>query len=278
MATEFTGKGDPKRSMDLLWGAAKVPTRGPRPGLSIEQIVRAAIAIADSEGLGALSMRRVAERLGVGAMSLYTYVPGKAELLDVMLDTVLGEEALPDASTGHWRARLELQARETWALYQRHPWVLHVSGVRGMQGPNALAHYEAALASVAGLGLSGREMVAVVSLVGGYVRGAALAAAEAALAAQQSGETDEQWWASHEPLLARYFDPARYPTAVAVHQMGGFDRPAGDLDYHLQNAVDDFEFGMQRVLDGIAVLIDQRAGASAKQANTPKDRDPDEET
>ena len=256
MTTEYTGRGDPQRSLDLLWGTAKPPTRGPKPGLSVEQIVRAAIEVADAEGLAALSMRRVADRLGVGAMSLYTYVPGKTELLDVMMDTVLAEEALPDAATGDWRARLELHARENWALYRRHPWALQVSGVRGLQGPNEMARYEAALASVAGLGLSGREIVAVVSLVGGYVRGAALAAAEAALIAQQSGETDEEWWAAHEPLLDKYFDAARYPTAVAVHAMGGFDRPEGDLDYHLQHAVNDFEFGLQRVLDGIEAFIE----------------------
>ncbi len=73
-------------------------------------------------------MRRVAEQLGVGVMSLYTYVPGKAELLDVMLDTVVGEETQPDRTRGNWRSNLELRAREDWALYQRHPWVLQGAG------------------------------------------------------------------------------------------------------------------------------------------------------
>jgi AcrR family transcriptional regulator len=259
MTTEFTGRGDPQRSMDLLWGTAKPPTRGPKPGLTTARIVRAAIELADADGLPALSMRRVAERLGVGAMSLYTYIPGKAELLDLMLDTVLAEEALPDAATGDWRARLELYARESWALYHRHPWILHVSGVRAILGPNELALYEASLASVVGLGLRGREMVAVVSLVGGYVRGAAQVAIEAASAAQQTGVTDDEWWAAREPLLTKYFDPARYPTAVAVQVDGAFDQSSSDLGYNLQNALDDFEFGLQRVLDGIAAYIKERA-------------------
>ena len=258
MATEFTGRGDPQRSLDLLWGATKAPTRGPKPGLSVEQIVRAAIELADADGLAALSMRRVADRLGVGAMSLYTYIPGKAELLDVMMDTIFAEEALPDAATGDWRARLELHARENWGLYQRHPWVLQVSGVRAWLGPNELALFEAALASVAGLGLRGREMVSVVSLVGGYVKGAARAAAEATQAAEQTGETDNEWWEAREPLLAKYFDAGRYPTSVAVYTMGGFEQSSNDHEYLTQNAMDDFEFGLQRVLDGIATFVQRR--------------------
>jgi AcrR family transcriptional regulator len=91
MVLEYSGSGDPKRTMALLWGIGKKPTRGPKPGLSVGRIVSAAVEVADAEGLGALSMRRVADRLGIGTMSLYTYVPGKAELIDVMLDTVLGE-------------------------------------------------------------------------------------------------------------------------------------------------------------------------------------------
>lgn len=245
--------------MALLWGTQKSPTRGPKPGLSVERIVRAAIEVADAEGLGALSMRRVADRLGVGAMSLYTYVPGKAELLDVMLDTVFGEVVQPDGAVEGWRARLEFRAREDWALYQRHPWVLHVSGARAVLGPNETALFEAALHAVAGIGLSGREMIAVVNLVAGYVRGAAQGALEAALAAQRTGVTDEQWWAAREPIFDQYFDPNRYPTLVSVHLSGAFDQPEGGADYNLQRALDDFEFGLQRVLDGVEAFVQRRS-------------------
>lgn len=89
MATIQTGGGDPARSMALLWGTEAPPrTRGRKPGLTVGGIATAAIELADTEGLEALSMRRVAQRLGVGTMSLYTYVPGKAELVDVMLDAI----------------------------------------------------------------------------------------------------------------------------------------------------------------------------------------------
>jgi len=257
--TEYSGRGDPARSMALLWGMQKSPTRGPKPGLSVERIVRAAIEAADAAGLPALSMRRVAERLGVGTMSLYTYVPGKAELLDVMLDTVLGEVAGAYGTTGGWRAKLERIAREHWALYHRHPWVLQVSGARSLLGPNELAGYESALQAVSGTGLTGREMVLVVSLVTGYVRGAAQGAVEAAHAGQRTGVTDDEWWAAREPILDEYFDASRYPTVTEVQLSGGFDPPENSAEYNLQHALDTFEFGLQRVLDGVDAFIRERA-------------------
>ncbi|CAA9547133.1 MAG: Transcriptional regulator, AcrR family, partial [uncultured Thermomicrobiales bacterium] len=250
VTTEYSGRGDPARSLALLWEGRKEPTRGPKPGLSLERIVRAAIEVADAEGLAVTSMRRVAERLGVGAMSLYTYVPGKAELLDVMLDTVFGEEPGADDPAGGWRAGLERRARQDSALYRRHPWVLQVSSARSVLGPNEIAIFESSLRTVSGIGLDGGEMVAVVSLVGGYVRGAAQGAIEAALAAQRTGLTDDQWWAARAPLLEKYFDPARYPIVSSVQQSGAFDGPADGADYNLQRTLDEFEFGLQRVLDG----------------------------
>jgi AcrR family transcriptional regulator len=253
--TEYTGRGDPARSMALLWGTQKPPTRGPKPGLQVEKIVEAAIRVADAEGLGALSMRRVAGELGVGTMSLYTYVPGKAELLDVMLDTVLGEVALPDGAAGDWRARLEAYARELWAHYHRHPWAFGVSGARSLLGPNETALYEASLAAVADIGLSGREMVHVVTLVAEYVRGAARRAVEAAQVAKQTGVTDAEWWRDREPLLDQVFDPGRYPTVTRIAEEGAFDQPEGGLDYNLQDALDSFEFGLARVLDGVEAFV-----------------------
>ena len=101
---EYSGGGDPERSIELLWGLREPPGRGPKPRLTVAKITRSAIELADTEGLTALSMRRVAERLGVSTMSLYTYVPGKAELIDLMLDTVYGETARPDDPPASWRA------------------------------------------------------------------------------------------------------------------------------------------------------------------------------
>jgi AcrR family transcriptional regulator len=257
--TDYTGGGDPARSLALLWGTRKGPTRGPKPGLSVERIVQVAIATADAEGLAAVSMRRVADQLGVGTMTLYTYVPGKAELLDVMLDTVLGEVGRLEGDG--WRARLERYAREEWALYHRHPWILQVSRARALLGPNETDLYEAAMSAVSGTGLSGSEMILVVSLVTGYTRGAAQNAVEAAHTEQRTGVSDAQWWADREPVLDQYFDADRYPTLTSVALTGAF-LPSGDgADYYLEHALAGFEFGLARVLDGIDAFIHERGGA-----------------
>ena len=262
MTTDYGGSGDPARSLPLLWRDQKRPTRGPRPGLTVDRIVAAAVELADAEGLAALSMRRVAERLGVGTMSLYTYVPGKAELLDVMLDTVLGEVARPDG-TGGWRAGLELRAREDWALFHRHPWMLQISPSRALLGPNETELFEAALRVVDGIGLGGPEMVLVVSLVADYTRGAADLAVGAAEAERRTGISDEQWWAAREPLFDKYFDPSRYPTVVRVAAAGAFEQPAGDAAYTVAQAQESFEFGLARVLDGIETFVRARSRPSA---------------
>lgn len=120
--TEHSGSGDVSRSLELLWGLDERPSRGPKPGLTLDRIVTTAVAVADADGLGALSMRRVATDLGVGTMSLYRYVPGKAELLDLMLDKVaeFDADAHPDPAAG-WRPAMEALARGSRQQYQRHP-------------------------------------------------------------------------------------------------------------------------------------------------------------
>ncbi|MCY1076982.1 TetR/AcrR family transcriptional regulator [Archangium lansingense] len=239
--------------MELLWGLQERPKRGPKPRLTVEQLVQAAIGVADAEGLAALSMRRVADQLGVAPMSLYTYVPSKAELIDVMLDTVYGEQARPENVAGDWRARLEQIARENWALYHRHPWVLQIATIRPVMGPNLIAKYDYELSAVSGIGLTEVEMDSVVSLVNGHVEGAARRAVEAAQAEQHTGMTDAQWWEAHAPLLEKVLDASRYPTAARVGAAAGAAYGAAHDPAH------DFEFGLQRVLDGLAVFIQARS-------------------
>lgn len=252
VTVEHPGKGDPARSLALLWRTSERASRKGKPELSVERIVRAAIEVADAEGLQALSMRRVAERLGVGTMSLYTYVPGKPELFDVMLDTVYGETARPDDVPGGWRGRLEQIARENFALYLRHPWLLQVAASRPVLGPNVTAKYDYELRAVDGIGLSDVEMDAVITLITGFVHGTARGAVEAAQVESQTGLTDEQWWAAHAPFFARIADTERWPVATRVGQAAG---EALNTAYSPEHA---FEFGLQRVLDGIQALVERR--------------------
>ncbi|MER6942605.1 TetR/AcrR family transcriptional regulator [Nonomuraea sp. NPDC000554] len=253
MTIEYSGKGDPARSLALLWRTSERTSRKGKPDLSVDRIVRAAIEVADAEGLQALSMRRVAEKLGVGTMSLYTYVPGKPELFDVMLDTVYGETARPEDVPGGWRERLALIARENWALYVRHPWLLQVATSRPVLGPNVIAKYDYELRAVSGIGLTDVEMDSAITLITGFVHGTARGAVEAAQAESETGMSDDQWWAAHAPFLSRIADTSRYPTAARVGEAAA---EALGSAYSAQHA---FEFGLERVLDGIGALIAGRA-------------------
>src|SRR3954452_6339712 len=156
MATEFTGTGDPARSMALLWRApaSSAPRPGPKPSLDVDRIVSAAVEIADAEGLAAVSMRRVAADLGTAAMTLYGHVPGKGELVDLMLDAVLGELYPDRPPAGNWRTRLEGVARGNWDLFLRHPWAVHLATGRPPLGPHLMRKYDVELRAVDGLGLS----------------------------------------------------------------------------------------------------------------------------
>src|SRR5690606_9373793 len=213
------GGGDPARTLALLWRTAG-PVRKGRTGLDVDRGVAAALGIADAEGLDALSMRKVADRLGAGAMSLYTYVPGKAELAEAMLDAVRAELPDPAEAGEGWRARLEAVARQNRDLYLRHPWMLQVAAGRPVLGPNSMVRYDRELRALEGLGLSDIEMDGVIALLSDYVHGAAREAVAMADAAADSGRTDQEWWEQHAPELERIADPSVYPEAAR----GGTDR------------------------------------------------------
>ncbi|MCI2418865.1 TetR/AcrR family transcriptional regulator [Saccharopolyspora sp. K220] len=236
-----TDETDPSRALALLWGVRDRPRRGPRPALDVDRIVRAAIDIADREGVTALSMRRVATELGVGTASLYTYVPGRAELIALMLDAVAGYSSLPHTLPGDWRAKFQTWAREDWAEFHRHPWVLQVVSGRVLPGPNLLAWYDSTLRVLAETGLSEQEKLAVIETLDGFVRGTAWTSVD-------RGAGDTAWAAKRDEALAELVNFDDYP-ALARALLAGADPSAAET----------FELGLQRVLDGIATLIDARA-------------------
>jgi AcrR family transcriptional regulator len=256
MATEFTGIGDPARSMELLWRTPPDSGRrpGPRPSLDVDRVVAAAVRLADAEGLGALSMRRVAADLGVAVMTLYGHVPGKGELVDLMLDSVLAE-LYPDehvVTAGDWRTRLEAVARANWDLFLRHPWALHLATGRPPLGPHLMRKYDLELRAVDGLGLSEVEMDLLVTLVNDFVKGTVSGVSEKATAEQVSGVTEDQWWAAMAPHVERFFDAQRYPTAARVGPAAGEELQAATVPER------SFEFGLARLLDGVGVLVGRR--------------------
>lgn len=249
--TEHTGTGDPARSLALLWRDAAAPAgrRGPKPGLDLDGIVAAAVALADAQGLPALSMRQVAKSLGVAPMTLYTHVPGKGELIDLMVDAVLGELYPDGPVAGDWRERLAAVARANWDLFVRHPWATRLGGGRPPLGPNVLAKYEIELRAVDGLGLTEVQMDLVVTLVNGFVTGTVRGLHDRAGAERATGITEQQWWEATAPYLERVFDAERYPTVARVGPVAGAELQAA------YDPVRTFEFGLERLLDGIGGLI-----------------------
>lgn len=245
-----TGTGDPRRTLELLWGVHERATRGPKPALDVERVVRAAVELADADGLPAVSMRKVAERLGVGTMSLYRYVPGKGELLDLMFDRVVGEEEVEvEPSDAGWRERMTSAARASFGTFMRHPWLLDiVAGNRPPLGPNVMDSYERWLALVHASGLEPVQTQAAVELISTYVSGAARSAVHTAQAEAKTGVSDEQWWEQRADFWDEYFSSERFPTITATYTSGAYTAP-----------VDQFEFGLARVLDGIETLLGRRS-------------------
>ncbi|MFF3322941.1 TetR/AcrR family transcriptional regulator [Streptomyces sp. NPDC002889] len=250
--TETSGSGDVSRSLELLWGSGERPSRGPKPGLTLDRIVTAAVELADTEGLDAVSMRRLSTELGTGTMSLYRYVPGKAELLDLMLDRVAGipldnEEYAPESDD--WRDAVRAMARAHLGLYRAHPWLLKVNQSRTVLGPSALRGLESALEGLRGMGLRDPELISVIISVQSFVSGIARMEHETNEAAQQTGQSNEDFWKSQEPFLERAMKTGRYPRLAALSE----DAFAPDFDH--------FGFGLARLVDGFEVLVRERGPA-----------------
>jgi DNA-binding transcriptional regulator YhcF (GntR family) len=220
--------------------------REAEPELTRDRVVRAAIGIADAEGLAALSMRRVASELGIATMSLYRYVPGKDELVLLMADAALGEDRLPEPPPAGWRAQLELSARLQWAVYRRHPWLAQViSMTRPQLLLNAVDHTEWALRAVDGLGLDPNAMLHAAVTMLGYVRGTAASLEPEAQAQQDTGITDDQWMESQESAMAQLLASGRFPTFASVAACQNLDLDLDSL----------FEFGLRQLLDGLAMRL-----------------------
>lgn len=250
MASDRTSGGDPARTLALLWGSGPAPRHGPGRGLRVQAVVDVAIALADREGLAAVSMRRVAQQLGASTMTLYTYLPGKAELLDLMLDALYQRLPKDDTTGRPWRERLTAIADRNRGLYLAHPWASAVSTLRPPLGPGLMSKYELELAALEGLGLSDLEMDDALTYLLSFVQANARAAVDARVAQVDSALSDEQWWAANAPLLNQILDEDAYPIAVRVGSAAG----AAQASAHDPEQA--YRFGLQRLLDGLAVLID----------------------
>jgi AcrR family transcriptional regulator len=252
MTTASSGSADAARTIALLWGNRQLPRRGPRHALTSDQVIAAAVEIADlDKDLTPLSMRRVAESLGVGTMSLYTYVASRAELVEAMLDSVYGEAVtqLEKIKESDWQEGLRQVAAVNWAMYLHHPWTLQIFTGRPPLGPNAIAKYDRELRVLDGIGLTDVEMDAAITLVHTHVQGVARRKIDAERAERLTGITDSQWWQAAAPALAEVFDPGRFPVADRV------GRATGEAHQAAYNLEHEYVFGLDRLIEGLATLI-----------------------
>ncbi|NNC13932.1 TetR/AcrR family transcriptional regulator [Planctomonas sp. JC2975] len=219
----------------LLWTEPTAVRRGPKPKFTLTQVADAAVVIADEEGLEAVTMQRVAERLGATKMALYRYVPGRVELNAVMLERAMGEPEPSGASD--WRTALRDWAVDLHGRAVARPWAVELVQRPHLPGPVELEWFESGLRIMTGLHLTGAEMLDVLALLVGHVM---------AVVRQQSGTgaPEDQLLRALAPVLASRADDFPLTTAAFTQDEGARD--------------DALRFGIGRVIAGVDALLAER--------------------
>jgi len=247
------GHGDQHGAADLR-GRADQRGRA-RSGLSREEIVDVAIAIADSEGAESVSMRKIAQVLRAGAMSLYWHLAGKEHLLELMLDALMADMVVPEP-TGDWQADLRVQASSQRQVLLRHKWVIDFIAARPPLGPNTLRNLDKSLATLDCLDLDTDTAINILQTVNTYVLGAVV---------RELGELrtqrEQQKWVTAETNVNAKLQQWR----ERLEATGMFDHflriLRDDVDPDAEETRDArFEFGLDCVLEGIAAKLAKRAG------------------
>jgi AcrR family transcriptional regulator len=248
----MTKKPGSTEASSQLWARPARSSRGPQPAHSRERIAEAAVKIADADGIGAASMRRVAAEIGSRATSLYRYVRNKDELLDLMVDLVMGETRIPEPSgsepSGDWRADLTAIAHHMRAIVRRHPWMIAISAFRPTLGPNSLASMEATLKALDGRGLDIDGMLVIANALSTFVRGCAAGEIAEQQAEARSGLGREPWMQSQAQYVEMIRGSGRFPLFMRV-----VDEARTPHDPHLVQQ--GFEQGLQCLLDGVAARL-----------------------
>lgn len=262
---ETVGPAPLPPGLDLLWGRRERGRRGPKPELSVDAIVAAAVRVADAEGLDAVSMARVAKEVGFTTMSLYRHVASKDELLQLMWNaSAQGAESLVLDGDG-WRERLR-----RWTLIQRevmdrHPWITQMPMATPPLAPNSLTFVERGLETLDGTGLPDADKIRVIGLLSSYALSEgrmahdAARAAAAAQAAAAAGDMPAAAPATFEELLRQLVDEKSYPI---LHRLA-WSAAIGDAPSGMDEAAE-FRFGVECILDGVEKLMERnRNGRSA---------------
>lgn len=236
------------RYLQLMWGVEAPGRRGPKPGRSIQEIGGAAVALADREGLGAVSMKAVAQALGLTTMSLYRYVDSKDELYAVMLDIAYGPPDMSITARGGWRGRLDRWARAIAAVRLAHPWSVLIPLTEPPATPNATAWTECGLQAFEGTKLTSQQQLSSMLLVDGYVQHHIRQSLQLGFISEtgepQDGGDD------YPQNLAKLVDPTRFPRIVAAAHEAMMDDDEDFFETEL-------DFGLRTLLDGVAQLVDR---------------------
>ncbi len=243
----------PPSGLERLWRRGEFE-RQPRLGLSLDRIVGSAVELADSEGLGAVSMKRVAERLGFTTMSLYRYVTSKEDLLLLMHDTASMPPPGLEIPAGDWRAGLAEWTRAQHALMQAHPWLDEVRYIERAGTPSQLAWIELGLRTLTDVPLTEYEKMALLLMFSGYVSNQARLAAASVHGSQEGAfARPEDATEAFGELLRTVIDPERFPALMRAVQGGAFAPTEGPT--YLP-----FELGLEIMLDGVEQRIARGAG------------------
>jgi AcrR family transcriptional regulator len=237
--------------LDLLWGRRDPGQRGPRRGRSVEEIVAAAIGVADRDGLEAVSMARVAQELGLTPMSLYRYVASKDELLQLMWNASAEGIASVVLEGDDWRSRLRSWVRMQREAIDRHPWITRMPMAAPPMAPNSLSFVEKGLEALDGTRLAEADKLRIIGLLSSYTLSEARMADDAAREARRAAEAGQSVW-TFDALVRELVDEGRYPR---LHRIA--TSTAGDPGQEATEQ-EEFMFGVDRILDGVERLMDEQ--------------------
>jgi AcrR family transcriptional regulator len=236
--------------LDLLWGRRERGKRGPKPGLSIDAIVVAAMRVADEEGFEAISMARVAKELGFTTMSLYRYVASKEGLLQLMWNaSAQGAEELK-LEGRDWREKLQMWAEVQREMLDRHRWITEMPMAAPPMAPNSLAFVETGIGAMDGTGLEDADKLRIIGLISSYTLSEARMAHDAARAAERQppGSEDSPNPRSFDAFLRILVTEDRFPHLYKIAWSEEREVPRSERE--------EFQFGLDRIFDGVQALID----------------------
>ena len=203
--------------------------------------------IAATEGIDRLTMRSLAAKLGVGVMTIYTYVPGREELFELMIDRAWSTRQRADISLP-WRDQIEFHARQAWAMYEHFPWLIQSNLWRMPLGPNVLDIQEDLYRAANLTGLPPADVARVTGLVESHVFGIARSKVTDTSMSATTGMSADDYWDSRSSFWGTHYSAERFPTMTYLWEKNAFD----------QGVDEGFEFGLARLLDGVELLISRR--------------------